>query len=566
VIFEVLILFVIRIFGDASIEQAVHRLGAVFATLAEMDLKAEHKSPFAPGDVEPWDLHVGHPIDVVALADLQYRKSMCVVRLEGESYLFLGKTDHSELAYDPLTGGVKDLLSIPVGLPSNLGSYSQLNVLLVDDSGTMRLCGDHDWERKIRVAEKWITCFLSAVEFYNIPSVYGICSTNGQIPFALPSRLPRIENLQGTGSRGLWDSFNKLVREIEVSVMSKEWKLTTRIFIITDGIDASTTTPPPYQKLWDLHIFVDAFVLYSAGLPGDITKQLMALCCATGGYAFAPESPELGLPVLKKEAFIDIRFRNPQVPGGDLDIWDGMPWDKELKPFLPYKFSDPLRTLESLPRDIQYRSQRIVEEMAICSQKSFRSFCCKTSIDEWRTFFEAQLPDWRAPFFWGLLMAFPPGYPHSSPVIRFLSIPPAQHVGDLGLVRLPNRFRYHPRMRVVTMLDMIRDLLVKPETGAFLDDDFDMRELAVTEGDVEKSLKTRHFEKPMPLRNLSLLNGCGIRNAQKVTLMPVKSVKTNRKFSDLTWQKIEREVEVAKYGIVVGSDEVTMLPEEQQYQ
>jgi hypothetical protein len=121
-------------------------------------------------------------------------------------------------------------------------------------------------------------------------------------------------------------------------------------------------------------------------------------------------------------------------------------------------------------------------------------------------------------------------------------------------------------MRVVTMLEMICELLVKPETGAFLDDDFDVRKLAVTEGDVEEALKTKNFEKPMPLRNLSPLDRCGNRNPQKGTRMPVKPVKPDRKFSDLTWQKIEREVEVAKYGIVVGSDEVTMLPEEQQYQ
>jgi ubiquitin-protein ligase len=524
-----------------------------------MDLKVEHKSPFIPGPVEPWEMQVGHPIEAISLADLRYRKLMCVVRLEKESYLFLAKTDHSEWGYNPLTGSLKDFFSIPIGFPSDMSSYSQLNVLLVDDSGTMRLTGDGYSERKIKVVEKWITCFLSAVEFYNIPSVYGACSTNGKIPFALPSRLPRFGNLEGNGSRGLWDSFNKIVNAIDKS----QHNLRTRIFIITDGIDVSVTEPPPNQKLLDLHIIVDAFVLHSAGLPDDITEQIKTLCWVTGGYAFAPDSPEKGLAILRKEAFIDIRFRKPPGPvapeGPNPSA--GMSWNQALKPDLHYKFVDPLRTLESLPPERTYRARRIVKEMTICNQRNFRSFCSTTSIDEWRTFLKAKLCGWQKTFFWDLLIAFPPGYPHSSPIFRFRSIPPAEHVGDLGLVRLPRGFRYHPRMRVVTMLDMIRLLLVKPEKGDFLDDAFNVQTLVMSERAINEAVRKRHFEKPIPIQDLSMLSLCKITNASEVTEGTVKSVKPDRKFSDLTWQVIEMETEVVKYGIVVGPGEVNMLPE-----
>jgi hypothetical protein len=226
--------------------------------------------------------------------------------------------------------------------------------------------------------------------------------------------------------------------------------LKKRILLITDGLSTSDDVTEIANRCISSRVIVDGVIL------NETFPMVAPLCMVTGGYAFNHTACPVG-----EEEFVDLNLRRPASNLIKVDqrlllsMRNSLTFSSELS------FADPLPQTDFVtesppPVSSDYRLKRISREFFRCKRfQNVLVFQTHLSANIWRVFLSA------LNVLWDLAVTFPPEYPFVPPLFRFIAKP--RGVPRTGRVRLP---AYHPRMRVVEMLEAIRrDIVEWDDTG-----------------------------------------------------------------------------------------------------
>jgi hypothetical protein len=290
------------------------------------------------------------------------RSTMSVVA-PGE--LSLGRRpDGAFVVYSPATGRIAaQTIASEVVPVDDFSTVSQVDVVLVDDSGTMRTCSKALGRRKSHVAVTLVGEFLSSCKALNPDGVSAVATfTSTELEF---SKVPVSFNVtEGYSETSIW--------QIVVSVAAEfpNVDIPKRILVVTDGEDTTdgdrlSTTRALIAK----SIVVDSIVLADSDDPH--IRDLLPVSLYTGGSCFLAEDEMALAEILRCAAFVNLRFRRIErkllVSSSDFStLSEHVGFSQNVAEAMPYKTSDPLLTLEAVfwsSQERSFRFARILEEM-----------------------------------------------------------------------------------------------------------------------------------------------------------------------------------------------------------
>jgi hypothetical protein len=174
-----------------------------------------------------------------------------------------------------------------------------------------------------------------------------------------------------------------------------------------------------------------------------------------------------------------------------------------------------------------YRLKRISNEFLRCKRfQKVLVFQTTRSANIWRVFLSA------LNVLWDLAVTFPAEYPSAPPVFRFIAKPGG--IARTGRVRLPG---YHPRMRIVEMLEAIRRDIVEWDDAGW------RKRVATFLLDPERPF-------PFPSAEYVSMVGGDAREGEEAAEVPGV-------YSRISWERTDDGAEVA--GIEVTPAERAML-------
>jgi hypothetical protein len=313
----------------------------------------------------------------------------------------------------------------------------------------------------------------------------------------------------------------------------------------------------------DSHIIIDCFLLATAE-DEDVNNCLLPLAYYSGGCCFRPTRIDDSISIVRKEEFVDLSLRDLSrcrrtITASDVAVAARYLQFSEKVPFrLKYKQSDELRTYERIFSETapphSHVTARIFDEMRICIDAGFVALAL--SLVEWRVFIR------QSSVLWDLLVAFPHGYPHVAPVLRFLSVPPLANVSAVGRVTNSAITAYHPRTHIATLLRSVEALFAREDAKARpLDQDTGVDAVKWDIGEWEGMIKARADTRwlPVPAVEYVALYGGPVKVGGAAAPKRAKAANLGDKvWSQGTWRRVVgAPVEVN--GNLVDSSEVTMF-------
>jgi ubiquitin-protein ligase len=454
-------------------------------------------------------------------------------------------------------------------LTDKLAEVEQVNVLVVDDSGSMRSVVPALNKRKIAAAQLLGQEFVAALAFYNAASAYGLTTFSGSEKLELGSGIPIVPSIEAKGRFSLWKAIANVLAVLKGNVGLTHAK--KRIFVITDG-DAVDNEPRAAvcRDLVNSGVILDAVVLCTTDDDSDLDFRLSVLTLSlnSGGCAFCPKSLEEIVRFIRKEEFADLAFRRPIVarssPVPDSALTVATPFlsfTTRVPPHIPYKAGDPLRTLGramyETPAPRTFCAARILSEMQICAEAGFAPYAAADSVFQWRVHIPGPLPGTARTVFWPLAVKFRADYPHSAPTFRFLALPPLPNVSALGRVRNKAIDGYHPRVRIAVILHSIQALFSGHESSTpySVDSAVDRVRWRPEDYDALVAARTRDPWIPLPaLEYIPLIAGEITAAAGQPPARAKPADLRPHVYSQLSWRKIDASSGVLE-GVLIGRDE-----------
>jgi hypothetical protein len=303
----------------------------------------------------------------------------------------------------------------------------------------MLLCQGN--ERRFQIACRIVERFRKQLPVPQAAFGFSVFTADGASPIAweIPIVVSDRPVVRGSISLALNSILDQLLMNKDCVPLKK------RVFLITDGLSKNDGMTEVANRCITSRVIVDGVIL------SERFPMVAALCMVTGGYAFNHR-----LCPIDEEEFVDLNLRRTASNLTQVDqrllisMRDTLTFSSGLS------FADPLPQTEFVsefppPLSSDYRLKRISNEFFRCKrfQKVLVFQTCR-SADIWRVFLSA------LDVLWDLAVTFPPDYPAAPPLFRFIAKPGG--VPRSGRVRLP---RYHPRMRIVEMLEAIRRGIVE---------------------------------------------------------------------------------------------------------
>jgi ubiquitin-protein ligase len=495
---------------------------------------------------------------------------MTVVRCKkGRAVLLLGRAqDGTALVYEPRKGAVERTALAAVGLTAKLDEVEQVNVVVVDDSGSMRSVVPELGQRKIAAATLLAQEFIAALKFYNPVSAYGFATFSSAGKLELTSGIPAVPAVEAKGRQSLWRAVGSVLAALKKKTGLANAK--KRIFVITDGdVPNEEDRTAVCRDLVTSGVILDAVLLCTTddNSDQDFRMSVLALSLNSRGCAFCPKSLEEVARFIRKEEFADLAFRRPTVARSSpvparaftvatqfLSFTTKVPCD------IPYKPGDSLRTLPRALRETPvphtFCAARILAEMQICAESGFAPYAAADSIRHWRVHIPGPLPGGARTVYWPVIVRFRPDYPYSAPSFHFLALPPLPNVSALGRVRCAALDAYHPRTHIALLLRAIQGLFASADPNApySLDSAVERPRWRAEDYDALVAARTRDPPLPLPvLEYLPLIAG-EIADAAAPPRPAKNADRAPRVYSQLSCKKIEGSPGLLD-GVLIALDE-----------
>ncbi|KAK8896924.1 hypothetical protein M9Y10_014850 [Tritrichomonas musculus] len=362
------------------------------------------------------------------------------------------------------------------------------------------------------IATQYLTSLANKTYGYHIPCVQGLIAFNSSIEIKCPlnALVPDFEEkglkeIAPNGKTLLWDALSLACDELVKFTTfpdgrPKFKKARNRILVISDGDDfgSKTSLVEVSQKLLKHKILTDSVIVSTE----EKCKELVTLCHITGGLAFNPISPNEGLLLFDKSAFLNIEERientTPLIKG------DRKTRPKMLKPEMitpdfikeAVQMADFDTNVENIilqraiketrlatPKYICYinqndqiqqpRRRRILRELhyaALVMDKESQRYDedlvvlpFGTSLDVWQVFIRGPIDTPYEKKWFFLNVTFPDIYPNEPPVFRFISIPYHLNVSSEGRICFDIIEKgYISYVHVIDILQQIKELFLIP--------------------------------------------------------------------------------------------------------
>jgi ubiquitin-protein ligase len=445
------------------------------------------------------DAPSGGPFDPIPPSSAIHRRTLSIVQSPssgGYQYLSIGKA--------------------PKETDSWGDDIDQLNLVMIDDSATMRTLTPEPANQKIEIARKLAQTVFDGFRTFAPRSMYGFTVFSQADTFTLTSVPPEVPTIKTGMSSVIW-------RAIAAAAGKLAGNFRKRILVITDGEDYSGV--PPSQDLVSQNVVIDAIFLpgCEASNP-EFEKELRGICTATKGCFLSLSNQG---PIIVSEQFLDLSLRD-----------FGKILAQSILFRIPFSRTDSLSSLGIMQIEHQnshnFRMRRILAEMAICRSLKIHVFAVNKCMNNWRVF----LPG-KGNVLWDLAISFGMDYPYRCPVFRFLSVPKMDGVKETGRVAIPE---YHPAMQIATLLGKLQPELAKAELPA----------------DYQKLIADKKTEKWLPIPSIGYLTNVS-REPDMVEGTEIGKVDPTVEFSDVTWRPIEPGKAIIKCGVRIRHDEEDLI-------
>lgn len=341
---------------------------------------------------------------------------------------------------------------------------------------------------RIYCAWQYLSLFANRTYGFRLPTLIGMIRFNDDVDtVCAPSPISKdfelaITKLEAKGKTHLYDAILQGIENIENCDPGHRFvKAKKRILVFSDGVDKGSTETSPMrvaQQLVSKNIILDSVHLTAQN---DVSRDLVKLSHATGGYAFHVTDPAEGLSLFENEAFLILRMRPPVDVVRDIteDVWGRVRAD----------FDDRIDNTELLtvskrpeglytPRGMlshdavephtQRREKRMMKEIRHVVSKQdderFRVYVNSGDFNEWKLFVASPAESPYGKLWWSMSIVFPPEYPAQPPLFRFIS--PIHHVnvsddGRVCLYELTDG--YNMKTSVVSLILAVLNMFANPQ-------------------------------------------------------------------------------------------------------
>jgi hypothetical protein len=464
---------------ESSWHAAFEKLGYVLSNLARScdgwpELPIDDQGAWMPDRTDgpefkfrdaPLDLAAayGAPMEPVSRLNLRPRTGNFIVTGRRTS---LVTSDNDSLTVSVSGTGDERPFKIPLWSqpPADQGVIDQVDVVLLDESGTMGTVSPQLRKRKVDAAFEYAVAFFAGVAMFSPCSLYGYSPFAEQIQLKWGFHCPCLTRPDPGGASTEILAVLRLVAE-QIGGLHLRHGVRKRVLVITDGddfhaFDASEQSAV-CQLLGQKDIVVDMILIGNAiddeaksEFESKALNFLSPLCYSTGGLMFHPSNEDESKHITKcltSEAFTNLRVRMlpiaPRILNGAA-VAELQKLQKELRVFtkdiptdIPFKQSDARVEIDETFAvndgiGSRYRRERIAAEVLECKRSGHSIWAIKDKVGHFRVLIGAPLEAHDDKFLvnWDLVVSFPPDYPYGNPVFRFLSVPPLKRVSELGLV------------------------------------------------------------------------------------------------------------------------------------
>jgi hypothetical protein len=207
------------------------------------------------------------------------------------------------------------------GLPDRLAD-AQVDVVLVDDSGSMRSAVPALDARKSAAAARIARLFFAAVALFRPLPVCGLATFSGAAGLALGAGVPVVPEIEPSGQTSIWRALRCVLERLGRAETLRSAR--KRILLITDGEDVTGDARLPVcRELAESGVVLDAVVLGTTDdeIDCDFQSNVIPFVLNSGGCAFRPRSFEEIAQLVNLEQFADLTCRRggarrrPEVPG-----------------------------------------------------------------------------------------------------------------------------------------------------------------------------------------------------------------------------------------------------------
>ena len=388
------------------------------------------------------------------------------------------------------------------------------SISMVDDLDGNFIPPNSDKVSRATIAFQYISIFLSKI--HERSSIQGLVSFNDEIKLECPLTPlvndfedKYIKNFQPKSKPRLWDSILFSAQEIckfrnDCSTNTDKFKNScSRILVISNSEDDKSVSKVEdvVSFLIQNNIVVDCIVV-NKNDNKDSFQMLCAVCHASCGFAFRPQSIEEGISLVEQEAFFDFESRRPRmvplIPGDRTTIQrrlkkerineDLMNKAKECSEFdtsinnkfiqngnIRARLAEPKRILSlNLNTNIpNQRARRILKELYIASNildpnnkyydPDVIIYPFQACLDRWKVFIKGPVNTLYENKWWFLYITFPSFYPYQPPILRFISVPYHLNVSSEGLICLDILGKSYTQYKHVTeIIQEIKELFLVP--------------------------------------------------------------------------------------------------------
>jgi len=361
---------------------------------------------------------------------------------------------------------------------------------------------------RVTLARQYLTIFANRTYAFRVPCVQGLISfnTSATVRAPLSPLVPDFEDgikkVTPGGRTHLWDALDKACDDVIAFAMDAAGKkkypnAKNRVLVISDGDDVGSAQQPwvVAERLCKNFIVVDAVIVSS----DDACGMLVALCHMTQGLAFRPGSIDEGLALFEQEAFLQLDMRKPAPryrgkfdEATMTDMAGKATFDRSAvnKVIQTATANVPLavpKYVIYMNRNVQIpspRMRRILRELHYAASvqdehargldedgnpvsvydSEIRVYPFRGNLDQWRVYVKGCEGTPYEGKWWYMYVTFPPTYPVSPPVFRFISRPYHLNVSEEGRICLNMIERgYMTTSVVVEMIQRIRSLFLMPD-------------------------------------------------------------------------------------------------------
>ncbi|KAH3761996.1 Ubiquitin-conjugating enzyme E2 11 [Pelomyxa schiedti] len=356
---------------------------------------------------------------------------------------------------------------------------------------------------RLDIVKQLFNAFVNRSVAYNYPVQIGLVlfSDNASLECGITPLFEEfrchVESARSRGNTALYSAINLAASTLNTFAKIRP-NCIKRILCLTDGEDTCSKELPHEiaNLLQTSKIVLDSVMICE----GDKNHALHAVCKATGGLSFVPQSLKDALKLVELETIIFSEMRPPRTEAplvtsqAGLDSYKNQPKDlcneqTVPKHQLPSMLSHPCSTIASTlsgrqatestaaepdsarPKD---QVQRILSELAGIQRdhdhQDYHVFPCLEDVGFWRIIMRGPPSSPYSGGSWLLYASFPADYPLSSPEVRVVTPIVHCNISPYGRICHPIFGRnWTSDTTMQTVLDSIYELLLFPQTQDPLD-------------------------------------------------------------------------------------------------